>query len=137
MTLVIDATDLKVGRIGTVIAKAALKGQHVEIVNCEKAVFTGNRDNVIAKYQEQYQRGGPHWGPFQPRMPDRFVRRIFKSMLPVDTPRGKEAFKRVMCYIGNPENKPAVTIDAAHIKHSKTLRYVTVQEVCRVLGGRV
>ena len=135
--MIIDATDLKVGRLATVVAKAALKGETVTIVNAEKAVLTGNKNSIIAKYQEQYQRGGPHWGPFLPRMPDRFLRRIIKGMLPMNTARGREAYKRVMCYIGNPEEQKAESIDGAHIKHSQTLRYMTVQELCRVLGGRV
>lgn len=135
--MIIDATDLKVGRIATEAAKAALKGENVEIVNVEKAILTGNKKDVIAKYQQRYERRGPHWGPNQPRMPDRFVRRIIRGMLPTNTARGREAYKRVMCYIGNPEDKKAETITEAHISNSQTLRYITVHELCSVLGGRV
>ena len=134
--MIIDATDLKVGRVATVAAKAALKGEQVTIVNCEKAVFTGKKTDVVEKYRARYQRGGPHWGPYQPRMADRFFRRIVRGMLPTQTERGKQAYKRVMCYIGNPNEEKAESIKDAHIDNSQTLKFVTVKEVCKELGGR-
>lgn len=134
--MIIDATDLKVGRLATVAAKKALKGEKVDVINAEKAVFTGSKQSVVSKYQGQYQRGRYTKGPYQPRMPDRFVRRIVRGMLPMDTARGREAFRRVMCYTGNPHNKEGETIREANIKNSPTLKVITVKEVCNQLGGR-
>ncbi len=132
--MIIDATGLKVGRLSTVVAKAALSGEKVDIINVERAVFTGSKDDLVKKYMQRHSRGGPHWGPFYPRMPDRLVRRIIRGMLPYKTPRGRDAFKRVMCYIGNPKDEKGVSIEDAHI--GETMQYVTVKELCNLIGGR-
>lgn len=134
--MIIDATDLKVGRIATVAAKLALRGEKVDIINVEKAIITGRKDVIVKKYRDQYERGRYTKGPFQPRMADRFVRRIIRSMLPYKNPRGKEALQRVMCHIGNPLGKEGETIKEAHISNSTTMKFVTVKEVCQLLGGR-
>ena len=134
--MIIDAKNLKVGRIATVAAKAALQGEEVVIVNCEQAVITGNKKYVLGKYQRIAEMGNPHWGPYQPRMADRFVRRIIRGMLPYKTPRGRDAFKRIMCYVGNPNKVDAQTITEADVTQSRTLRYVTVGEICSLLGGK-
>ncbi|MFT4250830.1 MAG: 50S ribosomal protein L13 [Candidatus Woesearchaeota archaeon] len=134
--MIIDATDLKLGRLATVAAKAALEGEEVTIINSEKAVITGNKDYIVRKYQARRERGGPHWGPFPPRMPDRFVRRTIRGMLPYKTPRGRDALKRVMCYIGNPHQLEAKSLDTAHISTSQTLRFMRVGAICELLGGK-
>ena len=134
--MIIDATNLKLGRICTQAAKAALNGEKVEIVNCEQAVITGKKQNVLAKYRNRAEKGNTHWGPYQPRMADRFVRKTVRGMLPYKTDRGSKAFKRVLCYVGNPEGKDAQTIEEADVTKSGTLQYVTIGEVCRLLGGK-
>lgn len=134
--MIIDATNLKLGRICTVAAKSALNGEKVEIVNCDKAVITGTKQKVLAKYRNRAEKGGPHWGPYQPRMADRFVRRTVRGMLPYKTPRGRKAYKRILCFVGNPDGKDAETIEEADVTQTQTLRYVTVGEVCRLLGGK-
>lgn len=134
--MIIDATDLKLGRIATVAAKSALKGEDVTIINCEKAVITGNKKNILAKYQQRRERGGPHWGPFFPRMSDRFVRRTIRGMLPYKTPRGRDALKRIMTYVGNPKDLDAQTLAEADINESQTLKYMTVGDICTRLGGK-
>lgn len=133
--MIIDATNLKLGRISTLAAKAALKGESVDIVNCEKAIITGSKQDIVAKYQARRERGGPHWGPFIERRADKFVRRTIRGMLPYKTPRGRDAFKRIMCYIGNPKDVDAKTIKEADINESETMKYITVGKLCGLLGG--
>lgn len=136
--MIIDATDLKVGRLATVVCKAALKGDEIQIINSEKAVFTGNKEDIVEKYAHRHERGNPHWGPYQPRMPDRFLRRIIRGMLPYKTPRGRDAYERIMCYLGNPHNlQGAETLPEANVSNTESMRFVTVGEVCRLIGGRV
>ncbi len=135
--MIIDATNLKLGRIATIVAKHALLGETVSVINIEKAVITGTKKNILAKYQRQYNRGGPHWGPFQPRMPDRFARKVIRNMLPFKTPRGREALKRISCFIGNPHSVQAQSIPDAHISNSLTMKYISLQELCSLLGGNV
>jgi len=136
---VIDATDLLLGRMATRVAKRALLGERIDVVNCEKAMVSGGRANVYAKYTRIRNLGAALVGPYFPRLPDRFVRRVIRGMLPYKKPRGREAFERVMCHIGTPvafKEKQAETFDQAKISKLPNLKYVSVHDICRHLGGK-
>lgn len=138
--MIIDGTDLILGRIASFAAKRALLGDKVNITNCEKIIITGNKKNILAKYKRIDDMGDPYKGPFQPKMPDRFVRRVVKRMLRYKTPKGKAAFQRIMCYIGTPEkltNEKPEIIKKAHVKKVPNFKYITIKEVCKYLGGKV
>ncbi|MFH1211817.1 MAG: 50S ribosomal protein L13 [Candidatus Woesearchaeota archaeon] len=138
--MIIDATDLILGRMATVVAKKALLGETISIINCEKAVVSGKRDVVLAKYIRFRAMGTHVKGPFWPRIPDRLVRRAIRGMLPHKLPKGKEAFKRIMCYKGVPpefEGKKAETIKAANASKIPNYRYLSVGEICKVLGAKI
>src|SRR3989344_5768080 len=99
--MIIDATDLVVGRLATVAAKKALLGEKVEIVNCEKAVISGDPVHILEDWK--WKRGiGTYRGPYYGRLSDRIVRRMIRGMLPYKQPRGKAAFERIMCFRGVP-----------------------------------
>ncbi|MFP4524428.1 MAG: 50S ribosomal protein L13 [Candidatus Woesearchaeota archaeon] len=135
--MIIDATDTILGRLATYAAKQALLGEDVAIINVEKAVVSGAKRDVIQKYRQRYARGVPSKGPYIHRSADRFVRRTVRGMLPYKTVRGREAFKRVMCYKGAPkefEGKDAVKLDATKAKLPNT-KYVTVKTITENLGG--
>ena len=132
----IDVTDLILGRFSTVVAKRALMGEKIDLVNCEKAIVTGDKVTVYKKYKEQDKRGNPLKGPYLPKMPDRFVRRAIRGMLPYKQEKGKSAYKRIMCYLGVPEelkSEKLETIELANITKSKTFKYITVEELCKLL----
>jgi len=132
----IDVTDLILGRFSTVVAKRALMGEKIDLVNCEKAIITGDKVTVYKKYKEQDKRGTPLKGPYLPKMPDRFVRRAIRGMLPYKQEKGKLAFERIMCYLSVPEELKAEkleTIEIANITKSKTFKYITVEELCKLL----
>src|SRR3989344_6447553 len=101
--MIIDGTNLILGRLASIVAKRALLGDEIVIVNCDKVVITGTKDNVFEEYKVKTNRGNPFKGPFFPKIPDRIVRRTIRSMLPYRKPRGREAYKRVMCYLGIPK----------------------------------
>ena len=65
--MIIDATDLILGRIGTVAAKNALLGEKIHVVNCEKAIMTGRKKTTIARYRQFLAMGQPQKGPFVKR----------------------------------------------------------------------
>ncbi len=136
----IDATNAIVGRIGTFAAKQALLGNTINVFNCEKAVISGRPAAVKAKYHHDiFGRGRPRTGPFPSRMPDRFVRRIIRGMLGHRRGRGKDAYGRVMCYIGVPvafKDKKLVKV-AKESSALPSLRYQTIGELCVSLGGKV
>lgn len=138
--MIIDAKNLIVGRIATVAAKKALLGEEVTVVNCQDAIMTGKKEAIFARYMLRRNRGLHTKGPFYHRQADRFVRRIIRGMLPYKQEKGKEAFKRIMCYVGVPavfEGKEIVSITEADISHVPSLKYVTVKEICQHLGGKL
>jgi len=140
MEIYINAENLILGRIASYAAKRALLGNTVKILNCEKAVVTGNRANILDKYITRRQMGNTSNGPFLPRMPDRFVRRSIRGMLSYKKPRGRDAFERIMCYVGVPEafkDKKLITLPEADIAKTRSLRYMGVKEICSVMGGKI
>ena len=136
--MIIDATDLIVGRLGTAVAKKALLGEEIIIVNSEKAIITGKKERVFADYKQRLDRG-TFKGPFLPRRSDYLLKRSIRGMLPYKKPRGAEAFKRIRCFVGVPTQYKAQdkeSIKDAHISKMQNLDYVTIKEIVTHLGGK-
>lgn len=132
--IVIDAQNQILGRFATFAAKQALLGKEVRVINAEKAVMSGSPSQVIAKVKNDKDRGTPAKGPFIPNMADRYVRRVIRGMLPHRQAKGAEAFARVLCYVGVPEefkNETPVQIPGASVKKLPNLKYTTVEEVLK------
>ncbi len=139
--MIIDATNLIVGRMATRAAKLALLGEKIDIVNCEKAVITGSRRNVIEKYKRKRDLGhSPFKGPYFTRSADRFVKRVIRGMLPYKKERGSKALKRIKCHIGVPsefENEKMIaTIKEANVSKLPNLKYVTIGEISKEIGAK-
>lgn len=137
--MIIDGKDLVMGRVCTFAAKKALLGEKVDIVNCEHMIITGNRDHIFSEIKRRKDMG-TYKGPHLFRVPDRFVRRTVRGMLPYKQPRGMAALKKIMCYRGVPEGFKSLkleTIPEANVSKMANLKYVTVGDVCKHLGGKV
>jgi len=137
--IIVDGKDLIVGRVATFVAKQALNGETIKIINCEQMYITGDKAFLLNEMQRRRDQGTWSKGPFFFRRPDRFVRRIVRGMIPYKTSRGSLAYKRVLCYIGHPEElkqHKAISIDIANIKHVRNLRYLTVSELCKHMGAK-
>lgn len=138
--MIIDANDLILGRLGTFAAKKALLGEKIDIVNCENAVVTGDKYDIFEKYDKLLHMGTPAKGPFTRKMPDRFVKRAIRGMLPYKKGRGREAFKNIKCYIGVPDNlmdQKKDTIKDANINKVQNFKYVKVIDICRHIGAKL
>ena len=139
---IINAEGLILGRLASKVAKMLLEGEEVVIVNAEKAIITGNREDIFAKYKQRTElrtRTNPRRGPFYPRRSDEIVRRTVRGMLPWKTDRGRKAFRRLKVYVGIPkefEGKELETISEAHMSRLATPKYVTIDEVAKFLGGK-
>ena len=138
--MIIDATDLILGRMASYAAKKALLGEKIDIINCEKAVITGSRANIFERYTVKKELGrNPYKGPFYPKASDRIVRRTIRGMLPYKQEKGVKAFKSVMCYVGIPsklKDQKAETIQKANVSKLKNYKYITVGEVAKHVGAR-
>ncbi len=138
---IFDAEQMVVGRLGAKVAKAALLGDKVVIVNVEKAIITGDRRTVIDAWKETFKiktSYNPRKGPFHQRRPDKMVRKIIRGMLPYPKPRGREALKRIHVHIGVPEeyvDKEKIVLEGSKYR-SLRQKYITVGDLSHELGWR-
>ncbi|MEM3459427.1 MAG: 50S ribosomal protein L13 [Candidatus Bathyarchaeia archaeon] len=133
---IINAEELILGRMASVIAKRLLNGEEIVIVNAEKAVLSGKKKSKVAEAKEFLKVGSPKMGPFHPRRPDRIVRRTVRGMLPYKQPKGKQAYKRLRVFIGLPEefkNQKMETIETAQA-NKLACPYFTIGEFAKELG---
>ena|SRR3989344_7171695 len=134
--IIVDASGLILGRLASFVAKQALMGEQVHVVNCEKAVISGNRKDVMQNYTGKLHIGQPITGPFFYRRESMFVKRTIRGMLPHKMPKGRAAFKNIRCHIGIPEdlrNKQFETIEKAKVTKLQSLKYLPVSKICREL----
>ncbi len=136
-----NGEGMLLGRLASAVAKAALLGEEVNVINCEKIVVSGKKENTFAMEKQRRDRKGyPLKSAKFSRLPDRYVRRSIRGMVPWKQTRGREAFKRIMCFVGTPEvlaGKETVKVEGAAAKKLPTLKYTTVGAVCKLLGGKL
>jgi len=101
--IIIDGENAVLGRLASYAAKQALQGNQVKIVNSEKVVIVGKEKDIFQDFKTRRAKGGYiQRGPFFPSSPDRILKRTIRGMLPYTQDRGRQALKRVLCYIGVP-----------------------------------
>ena len=134
--MIIDGTDLILGRAAAFAAKNALLGEDVQIINCEEMVITGKRKSILDEYQRMKRMGVPSKGPFLPKRPDMLVKRVIRGMLPYKQFKGKMALKRVMCHIGNRKvlKGDSQVSKLASVDKVPNLKYIKLKEVSKELG---
>ncbi len=140
-TIIIDASEHIAGRLCSYTAKLLLKGKRVIILNCEKAVISGNKASIL---QEQYDYLkiasviNPKHTPRHPRRPDNIIKRMIRGMVPRREPKGINAMKRLRVYIGVPEeytNTRAIKIEDAKITRPVAY-YTSIYEIAKLIGWR-
>ncbi len=113
--LIIDATDLTVGRLASEVA-SILRGKHkptftphvdcgdyVIIINAEKVKFTGNKLEDKIYYRHSNHPGGlkeETAGKLLVRKPERIMEKAIKGMLP-KTKLGRTMYRNLYVYTGN------------------------------------
>lgn len=136
---VINGEQMLLGRVGSIVAKSALLGEEVALVNCEKLMVTGSKRSILDRQRIMADRKGkPTKGVFYERRPDFFVRKIIRHMLPPN-PRGRAAYKKIKCYISVPKQFETSKMEAfkfAHVNKIPNLKYMSIADICRSMGGR-
>ncbi len=113
--LIIDATDLTVGRLASEVA-SILRGKHkptftphvdcgdyVVIINADKVKFTGNKLEDKIYYRHSNHPGGlkeETAGKLLARKPERIMEKAIKGMLP-KTKLGRQMYRNLYVYAGN------------------------------------
>ena len=114
--ITIDATGLIVGRLCAYVAKKAITGYKVNIINIEKAVISGNPKQVIHVWEKRRtmtNHANPENASKWPRKPDLMFKKILSGMMPFGR-RGKEASARVKAYLGG-EGKTRLAVKLGRI----------------------
>lgn len=135
----IDATDLRIGRLASYSAKAALDGEQIAIVNAEKAVLTGRKQNIVKEHFVRRKLGTRYKGPFYPKRADRMLKRAIRGMLPYKKATGKEAFKRIKVYMGIPEkfqDREFEVPEGTKIGRIEKRSYMTLGELSERIGAK-
>jgi large subunit ribosomal protein L13 len=60
-------------------------------------------------------------------------------MLPYKELRGKEAFKKVKCFLGVPveyKNEKLETLKAANVSKLSTINYISLKDLSKYLGSK-
>ena len=135
--MIIDGSNLVLGRLAAYAAKKALEGETITILNCENVVITGDKVFTKNKFKEMLDKGHPYHGPFFSRMPDRYVKRVIRGMLPYKKPKGVSAMKRLRIFIGFPakaEGKHIMVLENAS-KEVKA-KYITIGGLAKSFGWK-
>jgi large subunit ribosomal protein L13 len=132
----IDADGAVLGRLASEVAKRLLNGEDITVVNAEKVLVTGSRENVMFQYKQMRFVGSTRKGPYFPRMPDRILRRTVRGMLPFTQYRGRAAYKRLKVFIGVPRELGKVQAEKAGQRQLRNPRYMPLGEVSRLLGAK-
>lgn len=136
--IVIDAKDKIAGRLASFVAKELLKGNKVIVLNVEKAIISGDKEDIIEEFKRKRERGDPYKGPFYPKYPDEIFRRMVRGMLPYKKHRGKIALKNLKIFYGIPEEYKDKILNIK-IKSSEDLKrasYMSLEEISLLLGAK-
>ena len=145
--IVADGKGAVFGRVASFVAKELLKGNSVELINCESILVSGNvkvfADKILQK--RAMGAGSSLKGPTYPRQADRLVKRMIRGMLPWDRPKGRTAYKRLRCYVADgglaaPNGVPPAANeggkdlkDVKVFDHQKPMKYSTIKDVVRII----
>jgi large subunit ribosomal protein L13 len=138
--VIIDATDLILGRLASFAAKRALRGEEVVVFNVENAVISGTKANIVEEAMRRLKTrtlAAQYKAPTHPRRPDTYVRRVIRGMMPRKKAKGRNALRRVRVFMGVPEEyqgKSTVKIPDADASKLRC-QYITVGELSEEIGG--
>lgn len=132
--IILDVENAIVGRLGAYASKELLKGNEVLIVNSEKAIISGNKKDILEKIQAKRKMGsgGSLKGPKISRLPDRMLKRMIRGMLPRDRARGRMAFKRLRCVVGNTLKEEELK-KLKKLNHNMPLKYLTIKRISELV----
>ncbi|MCK5632788.1 50S ribosomal protein L13 [bacterium] len=126
-----DGKGAVLGRLASKVAKEALQGEEIAILNCEEIIITGGKVAIKKAYlRKRDMIGHSQKGPKHARVTEKMVKRVIRGMLPnFRWGRGREAFKRIKCYVGIPREFEGKKIEA--IKTQKKNKFSKVKDFAR------
>jgi len=131
--MIIDGKNAVLGRLASYAAKEVLKGEKVIILNCNEVLITGNRKNIKKTFLEKRKKVGTiQKGPKYSRLSEKIIKRTIRGMLPDHREgRGREAYKRIVCYSGIPEeykDSKKISLEAEN-----KIKFIKIEEIFKWL----
>jgi ribosomal protein uL13 len=128
---IIDGENAVLGRLASYVAKEALKGEEVIILNSEKTIITGSRKWINDEFtRKRKMAGSSQKGPKHSRPSHMIVKKVIRGMLPDHRfGTGRDAFKRIKCYEGIPEefkDKKMVKLEG-----KEKNKFISVKEISK------
>lgn len=128
--IIINAEDSVLGRLASFAAKQALQGNEIMVLNCEKAIISGKKKSVLEQYRKKiFRKRGTTIQSIQ-KTPESIMRRAIRGMLPWKKTHGKEAFRKIKCFQGIPEEYKEKKMQ---MLERKEIEGITLKELCRIL----
>jgi large subunit ribosomal protein L13 len=127
--IMIDGKGMILGRLASYVAKEAMKGEEIAVVNCQDVIVTGSKKNIQEKFLEKRTKvGSGQKGPKHSRSNERIVKRTIRGMVGNHRKgRGKETFGRIKCYEGIP--KELETLKKVNLKQKEKNKSIKVKEI--------
>lgn len=134
-TVIVDGKEAVLGRMGSFVAKELLKGKSVIVVNSGEVIISGKGDQFAAKIQRKRKmgQGSSLKGPKYSAKEDRLLKRIIRGMLPWDKPKGREAHRRLRCYVGDGGLEEKDLVKAVNFQHQKPQKYSYLKDIVRAI----
>lgn len=128
---VIDGKNAVLGRLAAYVAKEALKGETIAIINSDQIIITGSKKNIEADFLARRSRvGSGQRGPKLSVLTEKVVKKAISGMLPnVREGRGKIALQKIKCYRGVP--KEFEGMKALEMFKNKSNKYIYVREISK------
>ena len=136
---IIDGENCILGRLASYVAKEAINGEEIRIVNVQKIIITGtSRKAIMTKYKHKINLrniANPEHSPGFSRRPDYIVRKTIWGMIPHNN-RGTAAYKRIKAYIDIPkEFEKKERIKVSELKDFG-VKKMSIMEISKELGWR-
>ena len=138
--MLVNAEGLVAGRMASKIAKRAINGETIIIVNAEKVILVGTRQAVMKKFQQRVDaavKSNPLYEPKYDRVPSKILQKMIRGMLPNKSRTRERLLKQIKIFNSVPEKiklEEAEKMD--EIKCNEKHDFMTMEEVAKLLGGK-
>lgn len=129
--MIIDGKGARLGRLASYSAKKALQGEEIIILNCDKIKITGSKRDIKENFETKRARGGSaQKGPYHIKLSEMIVKRSIRGMLlDYRNGRGREAYKKIKCYVGVP--KEFESAKKTNLEEKNSQKEIFVEELVK------
>jgi len=126
---IINGQGIVMGRLASFVAKELLRGEEINIINCNQVIISGNKKSIEKEFQEERSKfGSSQKGPKHHRSSEKIVKRSVRGMLPNHRfGRGRIAWKNLRCY--NEVPKEFEGKNTIELEKPKKIKFIQVKHL--------